>query len=84
MKPYLTTNGDGFDLTFRGGRLFGPMSVLARSVVGLPSSVWQYGRVIGQHENGMRSPGDDAKIRSNRETADKILKEHGLTVLWWP
>jgi hypothetical protein len=84
MNPYLTINRDGFDLTFQGGRLFGPMSVLARSVVGLPNSVWPYGRVIGAQENGIRSPGDDAKITGNRETAEKILKELGLTVLWWP
>jgi len=83
-NPYLTINRDGFDLRFQGGRMFGPMSVLARSLVGLPSSVWPYGRVIAGAENGIRSIGDDAKIRNNRDSADKILRELGLTVSWWP
>jgi hypothetical protein len=83
-NPHLTINRDGFDLSFQGGRMFGPMSVLARTLVGLPSSVWPYGRVIVGAENGIRSIGDDERIRSNREAADKILKELGLTVSWWP
>jgi hypothetical protein len=83
-NPYLTINRDGFDLSFQGGRMFGPISVLARTLVGLPSSVWPYGRVIAGAENGIRSTGDDAKIRTNREAADKILTELGVTVLWWP
>lgn len=83
-NPYLTIKSDGFDLQFQGGRLHGPISWVARTVVGLPNSAWPYGRVIVAQENGIRSTDDGAKIRSNREAADKILKGLGLTVLWWP
>jgi hypothetical protein len=85
-NPYLTITRDGFDLRFQGGRMFGPLSVLARTLVGLPDSAWPYGRVIAGAESGVRAAGnvDEALIKSNREEADKILRELGLVVDWWP
>ena len=85
-NPYLTITRDGFDVRFQGGRMFGPLSVLARTLVGLPDSAWPYGRVIAGAENGVRGAGsvDDALIKRNREEADKILKKLGLVVDWWP
>jgi hypothetical protein len=85
-NPFLTITRDGFDLRFQGGRMFGPLSVLARTLVGLPDSAWPYGRVIAGAESGLRATGnvDDALIKSNREEADKILRALGLVVDWWP
>src|SRR5215472_215109 len=85
-NPFLTITRDGFDVRFQGGRMFGPLSVLARTLVGLPDSAWPYGRVIAGAENGVRAAGDadDAAIKRNRDEADKILRELGLVIDWWP
>ena len=75
---------DGYDVRFQGGRMFGPLSVLARTLVGLPDSAWPYGRVVAGSENGVRIIGNDKLIKRNREEADKILREMGLEVQWLP
>jgi hypothetical protein len=83
-NPYLVITRDGFDLRFQGGQIFGPLSLLARTLVGLPDSAWPYGRVVAGSEIGVRIVGDDPVIKRNREEADKILREVGLEVQWWP
>lgn len=83
-NPYVVITRDGFDARFQGGRMFGPLSILARTLVGLPDSAWPYGRVVAGSENGVRIIGDDQVIKRNREEADKILREMGLEVQWWP
>jgi len=83
-NPYLVITRDGFDVRFQGGRLSGPLSMLARTLVGLPDSAWPYGRVIAGSENGLRTIGDATIIKTNKELADKILREVGLEVQWWP
>lgn len=84
MNPYLMITAEGFDLRFRGGRLHGPLSILRRSVAGLPTSVWPYGRVVAGSENGVRALGDTEILDRNKKDAEKILRELGLTVEWWP
>ena len=83
-NPFVTITREGFDLHFQGERIAGPLSVLARTVVGLPDSAWPYGWVIAGAENGARAAEDDALIKSNREEADRILRGLGLHVEWWP
>jgi len=83
-NPYLLITRDGFDVRFQGGRMFGPLSVLAQTLVGLPDSAWPYGRVVAGQEIGVRSRDDGPVIQRNREEADRILRGVGLSVQWWP
>jgi hypothetical protein len=83
-NPYLLITRDGFDVRFQGGRFSGSLSMLARTLVGLPDSAWPYGRVVAGSENGARTIGDAPIIKRNKEQADKILREVGLEVQWWP
>jgi hypothetical protein len=83
-NPYLTITHDGFDLRFQGGHLMGPLSTLAQSVVGLPDSVWPYGRVVMAGVSGVRRVEENAVYEMNKTEAERILKELGLEVDWWP
>jgi hypothetical protein len=75
---------DGFDLRFQGGHLMGPLSTLAQSLVGLPDSVWPYGRVVAASVSGVRRIGGNAVYEMNKAEADRILKELGLEIDWRP
>jgi len=83
-NPFLTITADGFELTFQGGRTFGPLSILARTVAGLPRPAWPYGRVLAAAENGIGTSDSFERSKRNRAEADKILRELGLRVEWWP
>jgi hypothetical protein len=83
-NPYLVITTEGFDLRFHGGQSYGPLSILAHTVVGLPDSAWPYGRVIAASESGIRRTDGGELIKSNKEKADKILRELGVTVDWGP
>jgi hypothetical protein len=83
-NPYLIITSEGFDLRFQGGQMHGPLSILARTVVGLPDSAWPYGRVLAASESGVQSTDSSQLIKRNKDEADKILKELGVTVDWWP
>ena len=83
-NPYLVISSEGFDLRFSGGQTHGPLSILARTIVGLPDSAWPYGRVLAASESGVQSADSSELIKRNKEQADKILKELGVTVDWWP
>ena len=50
----------------------------------LPSSAWPYGLVVGVVENGLRAPGDDARIKRNREELVRLLEKAGVKVELWP
>jgi hypothetical protein len=83
-NPFLVITSDGFNLRFHGGQMHGPLSTLAQTVVGLPDSAWPYGRVVAASESGLQSIHGSGLIKRNREEANKILKELGVTVDWWP
>ena len=83
-NPYLVITSEGFDLRFQGKQIHGPLSILARTVVGLPDSAWPYGRVLAASESGVQSADSSRLIKANKEQADTILKELGVTVDWWP
>jgi hypothetical protein len=50
----------------------------------LPSMAWPYGLVVAVQENGVRAPGDDARIKRNREELVRLLEEAGVRVHLWP
>lgn len=50
-NPYLVITSEGFDLRFSGGQIHGSLSILARTIVGLPDSAWPYGRVLAASES---------------------------------
>lgn len=83
-NPFLVVTGDGFDLRFDGGHIRGPISTLARTVVGLPDAAWPYGRVLAASESGVQSTDSNEFIKKNKEEANKILRELGVNVDWWP
>lgn len=50
----------------------------------LPSIAWPYGLVVAVQENGVRAPGDDDRIRRNREELVRLLEKAGVKVDLWP
>lgn len=50
----------------------------------LPSTAWPYGLVVAVQENGVRAPGDDDRIRRNREELVRLLEKAGVKVDLWP
>jgi hypothetical protein len=50
----------------------------------LPSMAWPYGLVVAVVENGVRAPGDDARIKRNRAELVRLLEKAGVKVELWP
>ena len=50
----------------------------------LPSIAWPYGLVVAVQENGIHAPGDDARIKRNREELARLLEKIGVKVDLWP
>jgi len=50
----------------------------------LPSIAWPYGLVVAVQESGLRAPGDDARIKRNREELVRLLEKAGVKVDLWP
>jgi hypothetical protein len=50
----------------------------------LLSIAWPYGLVVAVVENGLRVPGDDARIKRNREELVRLLEKAGVKVELWP
>src|SRR5712664_1351964 len=50
----------------------------------LPSIAWPYGLVVAVSENGVRAPGDDARIKRNGEQLVRLLEKAGVKVELWP
>ena len=49
----------------------------------LPSKAWPYGLIVGVQENSLRSTGDDARIKRNREELVGLLEKAGVRVDLW-
>jgi hypothetical protein len=49
-----------------------------------PSRAWPYGLVVAVSEDGVRAPGDDARIKRNREELVRLLEKTGVKVDLWP
>jgi hypothetical protein len=86
-NPLLTIRADGIEVNAKGlasGRTVAPSDLL-RTLVSLPVDAWPYGRVVSASDIGIREPGrDDEPIRRNHEAAEKVLKDLGVVVDWWP
>ncbi len=50
----------------------------------LPSIAWPYGLVVAVQESGLRGPGDDARVKRNREELVRLLEKAGVKVDLWP
>lgn len=50
----------------------------------LPAAAWPYGLVVAVQENGLRAPGNDARIKRNREELVRLLEKAGVRVDLWP
>jgi len=83
-NPYLTVTRDGIEVWSEGRKQMVAPDGLATTLIGLPLSAWPYGRVVAGSEAGLRSTGDDEKIQRNRQRADEVLRDLGLTAEWWP
>ncbi len=49
----------------------------------LPTMAWPYGLVVAVAENGVRAPGDDVRIKRNREELVRLLEKAGVKVDLW-
>lgn len=87
QNPYLMVGANGIDARPISAATEAP-TMSPEDVVAylekLPSIAWPYGLVVAVQENGVRSPGDDLRIKRNREELVRLLEEAGVKVALWP
>ena len=85
QNPYLTVQAKGIDAR--------PISAATKTPTMSPADVVAYleklpsvayGLVVAVQENGLRAPGDDARIKRNREELVCLLEKAGVKVELWP
>lgn len=84
-NPYLVVRRGGIEIV--GVTPVEPgisVQAVATELERLPDSAWPYGLVVAVQEIGIRSPGEDAPIRANREKLLALLKRLGITADLWP
>src|SRR5690349_16357589 len=85
-NPYLTVQANGIDVrsisVVREAPTVSPVDAVAY-LEKLPSIAWPYGLVVSVGENGVRAPGDDARIKRNREELVHLLEKAGIKVELW-
>jgi len=87
QNPYLMVRANGIDARPISAATETPTMSPADVVAyleKLPSMAWPYGLVVAVQENGVRAPGDDARIKRNREELVRLLEEAGVRVSLWP
>jgi hypothetical protein len=87
QNPYLTVQARGIDARPISATTEPPTMSPADVVAyleKLPSIAWPYGLVVAVQENGLRAPGDDARIKRNREELVRLLEKAGVKVELWP
>ena len=87
QNPYLMVQAKGIDARPISAETETPTMSPADVVAyleKLPSIAWPYGLVVAVQENGLRAPGDDARIKRNREELVRILEKAGVKVELWP
>jgi len=87
QNPYLMVRANGIDARPISAATETPTMSPADVVAyleKLPSMAWPYGLVVAVQENGVRAPGDDARIKRNREELVRLLEEAGVRVNLWP
>ena len=87
QNPYLMVQANGIDArpisAATDAPTMSPADVVAY-LEKLPSIAWPYGLAVAVSENGVRAPGDDARIKRNREELVRLLEEAGVKVELWP
>jgi hypothetical protein len=87
QNPYLMVQANGIDARPISPTTEAP-TMSAVDVVAylekLPSMAWPYGLVVAVQENGVRAPGDDARIKRNIEELVRLLEKAGVKVDLWP
>jgi len=86
QNPYLIVQANGVAARPIGAAretpTMSPMDVVAY-LERLPSTAWPYGLVVAMQENSLRSTGDDARIKRNREELVRLLEKAGVKVDLW-
>lgn len=86
-NPYVIVDSVGYELILYGHPRTTERLTLARleeALLNLPPEQWPIGRVVAVQESGIRSNGDDPKIRSNLQTLKKMLESNEVRVNLWP
>jgi len=89
LNPKITIRAEGLEVVSQGlpqGRKTVPVANLRALVIALPVADWPYGRVVLASDIGLRQGdlSEDQAIKQNHDAADRILKDLGITVDWWP
>jgi len=87
QNPYLMVKTNGIDARPISATTEAPTMSPADVVAyleKLPSIAWPYGLVVAVQENGVRAPGDDARIKRSREELVRLLEKTGAKVDLWP
>jgi hypothetical protein len=87
QNPYLMVQAKGIDARPISAETETPTMSPADVVAyleKLPSIAWPYGLVVAVQENGLRAPGDNARIKRNREELVRLLEKAGVKVELWP
>jgi hypothetical protein len=87
QNPYLMVQANGIDARPISAATEAPTMSPADVVAyleKLPSIAWPYGLVVAVQENGVRAPGNDARIKRNREELVRLLEKAGVKVDLWP
>ena len=87
QNPYLVVQANGIDARPLSATTKAPtmssVDVLTY-LEKLPPRAWPYGLVVAVSEDGVRAPGDDARIKRNREELVRLLEKTGVKVDLWP
>ena len=87
-NPYIVVNTGGVLLILYGSSRPTnemPVSQLAAYLSQLPKRAWPCGKVVAASKNGLSGgPNDGPAINDNCSRVNKILKEIGVKVEWWP
>jgi hypothetical protein len=87
QNPYLMVNANGIDarpISAATEAKTMPAADVVAYLEKLPSIAWPYGLVVAVQENGLRAPGDDARVKSNKEELVRLLEKAGIKVALWP
>jgi hypothetical protein len=86
-NPYLVVRAEGVEIVSKGiakGRKTVATRELRKTLAALPVTAWPYGRVAAVQEISIGSGNDDALIKENKKSVQKILKDLGASVDLWP
>ena len=87
QNPYLMVRANGIDARPISAATEAPAMSPSDVIAYLekpPSRAWPYGLVVAVSEDGVRAPGDDARIKRNREELVRLLEKTGVKVDLWP